>query len=262
MSDPTANPAEIWKRIAGFWDKHLGEGNDFQLELIMPATDRLLALKPGQRVLDIACGNGNYSRRMARQGARVIAFDVAETFIERARQHTRKDDGEIDYHVIDATNEAQMLSLGESTFDAAVCSMAMFDLPTLAPLLRATRRLLKPAGRLVFSLAHPCFSSNNSRRTAELINENGKVEQVFGVHIREYLTETADLSHGILHQPEPHVMYHRPLSAIFRECFAAGFIIDGFEEPAFPPKSSANAFSWEKRPNIPPAVVIRARPAR
>src|SRR5439155_9858767 len=133
---------------------------------------------------------------------------------------------------------------------------------TITPLMRAVRRLIKPAGRFVFSLAHPCFSSNRARRTAELINENGKVEQVFGIQIREYLDETADLCSGIIHQPEPHFMYHRPLSAIFRECFAAGFIIDGFEEPVFAPKPSANAFSWEKRPKIPPAVIIRVRPAR
>src|SRR5262249_35274086 len=142
-------------------------------------------------------------------------------------------------------------------FDAAVCSMAMMDVPVIAPMLRAVQKLLKGDGRFVFSLAHPCFSSNKARRTAELINEGGKVEQVFGIEIREYLDETKDLVAGILHQPEPHWMYHRPLSAVFRECFEAGFVIDGFEEPAFA-KASANAFSWEKRPKIPPAVVIRA----
>jgi len=74
-----------WERIAAWWDNAIGEGNEFQRELIMPATDRLLALKPGEVVLDIACGNGNYSRRMARAGAKVVAFDGAATFIERAK---------------------------------------------------------------------------------------------------------------------------------------------------------------------------------
>ncbi len=36
----------------------MGEGNDFVEVLIWPATLRLLALQPGQRILDIACGNG------------------------------------------------------------------------------------------------------------------------------------------------------------------------------------------------------------
>jgi len=128
MSQIPDRPEEIWQRIAGFWDRHLGEGNDFQLELIMPVTDRLLALKPGEMVLDIACGNGNYSRRMAKQGARVVALDVAESFIERARQRTAPQDGAIEYRVIDATDEQQLMSLGQNRFDAAVCSMALMDI--------------------------------------------------------------------------------------------------------------------------------------
>ena len=52
----------IWERIAPWWDQQLGEGNDFQKTLIMPATDRLLDPRPGQVILDVACGNGNYSR--------------------------------------------------------------------------------------------------------------------------------------------------------------------------------------------------------
>src|SRR4051812_12081492 len=189
---PTQNRIDesnsIWERIATFWDTHIGEGNDFQTDLIMPVTDLLLALKPGERVLDACCGNGNYSRWMARTGAHVVAFDVAPTFIEQARKRTAAKDGRIDYRVIDATNEEQLLALGaEGSFDAAVCSMAMMDVPVIAPLLRATRRLLKPGGRFVFSLPHPCFNSNEARRTAELVNERGKIEQVFGMSIRNYL---------------------------------------------------------------------------
>ena len=251
----------VWKRIAGWWDEALGEGNDFQLTLIMPATDRLLALKPGEQVLDVACGNGNYARRIARAGARVVACDVAEDFLERARKRTSSADGEIEYHLIDATDERQLLSLGPQRFDAAVCSMAVMDLPTLSPLLDALRRLLRPNGRFVFSVSHPCFNSNGSRMTAELINEAGRLEQVYGVSITRYLQPSIDRAAGILHQPEPHYTFHRPLSVLLRECFTAGFVADGFEEPAYPENSGGNPFSWKKRPQIPPALVVRLRPA-
>src|SRR5207237_9256659 len=120
-------------------------------------------------------------------------------------------------------------------------------------------QLLEPSGRFEFSVAHPCFSSNRSRRTAELINEDGKVQQIFGMWIGDYLDQTPYLTSGIINQPEPHYMFHRPLSTIFKECFDVGFVIDAFEEPAFSWKASANAFSWEKRPGIPPAIVVRAR---
>jgi 2-polyprenyl-3-methyl-5-hydroxy-6-metoxy-1,4-benzoquinol methylase len=250
----------VWERIAGWWDESIGEGNDFQRELIMPATDRLLALQPGEVVLDAACGNGNYSRRLGRAGAKVVAFDGSATFIERARQRTTADDGAIEYHRLDATDESSLLSLGEARFDAAVCSMAMMDLPVITPLLSSLRKLLKPAGRFVFSIPHPCFNSSQLRLTAELVENKGKLSQVYGVHVSEYLRPTTYLSTGIINQPEPHHLFHRPLGVLYAECFAAGFVIDGLEEPAFAPGGNAkNPFSWAKRPDIPPTMVIRVR---
>ena len=121
---------EIWRRIAPWWDEVIGEGNDFQRELIMPATDRLLAVHRGERVLDACCGNGNYSRRLGRAGAKVVAFDGAEGFVIAARKRTTKEDGSIAYHTIDATDEVALRVLGDGRFDAAVCSMAIMDLPT------------------------------------------------------------------------------------------------------------------------------------
>ena len=67
--DQTRSPNEqtraVWDDNATLWDEGMGEGNDFVEVLIWPATERLLALQPGERVLDIACGNGLYSRRLA-----------------------------------------------------------------------------------------------------------------------------------------------------------------------------------------------------
>jgi ubiquinone/menaquinone biosynthesis C-methylase UbiE len=50
----------IWDKNARFWDERMGEGNQFQRQLIGPVTDRLLGIKDGESVLDIACGNGHY----------------------------------------------------------------------------------------------------------------------------------------------------------------------------------------------------------
>ena len=61
----SARTAEVWDRLADWWDDEIGDGNPFQDLLIEPATERLLALQPGERVLDIACGAGRYARRMA-----------------------------------------------------------------------------------------------------------------------------------------------------------------------------------------------------
>jgi 2-polyprenyl-3-methyl-5-hydroxy-6-metoxy-1,4-benzoquinol methylase len=64
-----------WDQNAEFWDLRMGEGNDFVELLIWPSVERLLALQSGERVLDIACGNGLTSRRMAATAASVVAID-------------------------------------------------------------------------------------------------------------------------------------------------------------------------------------------
>lgn len=56
-----------WDAKAAFRDERMGDGNAFQLELIAPAVERLLDVRPGERILDVACGNGVSSRRRSRR---------------------------------------------------------------------------------------------------------------------------------------------------------------------------------------------------
>src|SRR5688572_17931079 len=102
-----------WDVIAPHWDEQVGEGNDFQKLLVVPATDRLLVPKSGERVLDACCGNGSYARRLGRIGCEVVAFDGSKTFIEIAKQRTRPTDGQIEFHHLDACNNSQLESIGK-----------------------------------------------------------------------------------------------------------------------------------------------------
>src|SRR6516162_9217509 len=79
---------EIWNANAAWWDDRIGDGNEFQTHLIEPASERMLAIRQGDCILDIACGAGRFARRMAHLGGRVIAFDYSTAFIERARLRT------------------------------------------------------------------------------------------------------------------------------------------------------------------------------
>ena len=49
--DGITEPMERW--TAEFWDERMGEGNQFQRMLVGPATERLLELRDGERVLEI-----------------------------------------------------------------------------------------------------------------------------------------------------------------------------------------------------------------
>jgi 2-polyprenyl-3-methyl-5-hydroxy-6-metoxy-1,4-benzoquinol methylase len=259
----TAESRRVWERNAVFWDEQMGEGNAFQRVLIGPTTERLLALRRGERVLELACGNGVMSRRLAQLGARVLATDYSETFVARARARSAGAEyaSRLEYRVVDATDEAALLALGEGEFAAVVCNMAIMDMASIEPMFSAVRRLLAPGGRFIFALAHPCFNSSHIRLCAEEEDRAGELVTTYAVKVTRYLEPSVTRGLGMLGQPEPHYYFHRPLSVLFGVCFGAGFALDGLEEPAFDaPVDPQRALSWQNFAGIPPVLVVRARP--
>lgn len=254
---------QAWNENAEFWDGRMGEGNDFVEVLVWPATERLLDLKSGERVLDIACGNGLTSRRLAAMGATVVAFDFAEEMIARARQRVTEFDDRIRYEVVDGTDRAALLTLGEGQFDAALCQMALFDMAEIDPLLHALPRLLRPGGRFVFSVIHPCFNSARVSHVAEMEDRDGEIVTSYSIKVSSYMTPTVTLGAAISGQPRPQLYFHRPLQMLLGAGLAAGFVIDGLEERAFPADHATgrSPLGWGGNlSEIPPVMVVRMRP--
>lgn len=251
---------EIWDHKAEFWDRKMGEGNLFHRHLVAPAVERLLSPRPGESILDVACGNGLVARHLARLGAQIVATDVSQRFLDRARQRTTEHADRIEYRRIDATDEAQLLALGERRFDAAVCTMALMDIPTIQPLLSALSRLLKLGGRFVFAVPHPCYNSSGITMLAEQEDRGGDLVTTHAIKVFDYLHVPPQKGTGMPGEPAPHYYFHRPLSVLCADCFAAGFALDGLEEPAFPPAvGDPSILSWASYEHIPPVLVARMR---
>ncbi len=258
----TRESQAIWNAKAAFWDERMGEeGNAFQRLLVGPATERLLTLRQGEVVLDVACGNGVMARRLAALGAHVIGCDFSEVFVERARARTPVELRErIEYMVADATDEGQLLALGEGRFDAVVCNMAFMDMATIEPLLRAARRILTPAGRFVFCVTHPCFNNPAHRKLATEEDRAGQIVVTYSIQVPAYLRPTVEKGGGMPGEPAPHYYFHRSLSALLAACFRAGFVLDGLEEPSFVETITSDlALNWGHYPDIPPVLAGRLR---
>ncbi|MFI3202519.1 MAG: class I SAM-dependent methyltransferase, partial [Eubacteriales bacterium] len=70
------NGLTAWEENAEFWDEQMGDNsNYFHCDIVRPNVEKLLGINETDLVLDVACGNGNFSQRMAKQGATVVAFD-------------------------------------------------------------------------------------------------------------------------------------------------------------------------------------------
>lgn len=255
---------DAWNANAAVWDEKMGdEGNDFVNKLIWPSAQSLLDLKPAERVLDVGCGNGLYSRRLAHLGAEVVAFDFADSLIERAQSYPTQfeEGGSVVYHVIDATDETAMLTLGSQQFDAAFCTMALMDIADINPLMRALSRLLKPGGRFVFASAHPSFNQTYAAHFAEM-EDKGEIVTTYGMKVTGYMTPNTQWGLALANQPEPQRYFNRPLHALLQPVFDAGFMLDGLDERAFGPENAPgnHPLGWSgKYSEFPPVIVGRMR---
>jgi 2-polyprenyl-3-methyl-5-hydroxy-6-metoxy-1,4-benzoquinol methylase len=261
-NDPNQFTHDAWEANAEIWDARMGdEGNDFFNVLCWPTLAAQLDPQPGQHILDIACGNGLTSRRLASLGAQVTAFDFSTNLIEKAKSRSINFHAQrlISYCVIDATNEQQLLSLGEQTFDSALSNMALFDMANIETLFRILPKLLKSNGSFVFSLTHPCFNNASSMHVAEEMDLEGEIKNVYSVKISRYMNSYTAKGLALRSQPKPQMYFERPLQYYLNLGFQNGFVLDGFEERAFPPDSPQSfPLGWGGNfSEIPPVLIGR-----
>ncbi len=202
-----------WETNAEFWDDQMGdESNFFHCDIVRPNVERLLELNKNDFVLDIACGNGNFSSYMAKKGVDVVAFDYSEKMIELAKKRRGDVIDKVDFRVCDATDYDALLQLKkERPFTKAVANMAVMDISEIKPLFRAVYEMLETGGVFVFATHHPCFTYENDDYFSECINKGVAIEG----------------------QPMLQNYYHRSISDIFTVAFSGGFYLDGFCEVPF-----------------------------
>lgn len=242
-----------WETNADFWDERMGEhSNRFHREIIRLSTELLLDVNEGEKILDIACGNGNFSKRLADLGAKVTAFDYSANLIENAKKRCSSYLENIKFKVIDATNYSQLVELGYECFDKAVANMALMDISDINPLLNAVYNILRPNGVFVFSVMHPCFQSPKMRKIIETEDVGKEVETRSAIQIFNYITSQCYEGNAIKGQPVPQLYYHRPISELFEQSFKAGFVVNGIKEPVF----NNDKAEWME---IPPVLIVRLK---
>ena len=256
-----AESREIWDANAGYWDDHMGDaGNAFHRELVAPAAEKLLALRDGESVLEIACGAGLFARRMAELGAIVTATDFSPAMIERARKRTEAVQDRITFRLLDATDPGQLGSLPSGRYDAVVCNMAIMDIAEIDPLFAAVSRVLAPDGRFVFTICHPCFNTSGADRVASETDSGGHIAVKHSLSVNRYRTLGVETGIGIKGQPRPQYYFHRTLADLLGAAFHHGLMMDGIEEPYFgPPEPGDRALGMRHFTETPMLLGVRLR---
>jgi 2-polyprenyl-6-hydroxyphenyl methylase/3-demethylubiquinone-9 3-methyltransferase len=102
----------------------------------------------GACVLDVGCGAGILSEALAREGAEVVALDLAPELIDIAQLHLLESGLKIDYRLQSVEALAEEVP---ATFDAITCMEMLEHVPDPASVLRACASMLKPGGKLFMS---------------------------------------------------------------------------------------------------------------
>jgi ubiquinone/menaquinone biosynthesis C-methylase UbiE len=108
----------------------------------------------GEKILDIACGAGELSLKIARRGCQVYGIDLSAEAINSARRLADQAKIRCEF----AEGNAQRLPFGEESFDKIICSSSLEHFDDGAQALGEMRRVLKPNGKVVLtadSLTYP-----------------------------------------------------------------------------------------------------------
>ena len=141
----------LWEGVAAGWERR----REFVWDVSHGVGERLVAAldpQPGETILELACGPGETGLLAARQigsAGRLIATDFSPAMIATARRRSQQLGlDNVEHRVMDA----QAIDLADGSVDGVLCRWGYMLMPDPAAALAETCRVLRPGGRLAFSV--------------------------------------------------------------------------------------------------------------
>ena len=146
---------DAWDAGADAWLQFVRSGADYyRTHVHGPALLNACAVALGEEVLDLGCGEGFFTRALAKRGGRVLGIELSTKMLEYARAEEARQPLGIRYQLGSAARLEEQFASG--TFDLVSSCMAIQDMSNPAGCIAGSARLLRPNGRMVFSVPHPC----------------------------------------------------------------------------------------------------------
>jgi ubiquinone/menaquinone biosynthesis C-methylase UbiE len=144
---------ELQRRVQRYgWDRASLYYEGYWQQQLKPVQDLLMEwadIRPGDKILDVACGTGLVSlraRAAAGDQGYVLGTDISEKMVELATSRSKeKFSSALDYKHMDA----ESLQIEEGQFDIVLCALGLMYFPDPYQALREMYRVLKPGGKAV-----------------------------------------------------------------------------------------------------------------
>ncbi|MBP7992174.1 MAG: class I SAM-dependent methyltransferase [Candidatus Magasanikbacteria bacterium] len=243
-----------WNKAADWYKGMTEDSGSYQQDVILPGLLRLVAPKPGTKILDLGCGTGFFARAFSELGAHVTGLDNSADMIETA-SNLSKTKNAIKYFV----GSADKISMLENnSFDVVTIVLAAQNMEHLDKVFAETARVLKPRGRLCVVLNHPAFRIPKESSWEWTDDQTTQYRR-----IDKYLSESKQKI--IMHPGKSNeytISFHRPLQVYFKLLNKAGFGVTHFEEwisNRIGPKGKTFTALEQSRKEIPIFLYLEAR---
>ena len=218
-------PETSWGSVASWYDKHLNSDDTYHTQVIFPNLIRLLGDIKDKKVLDLACGQGIFSRILKEMKADVTGVDIAKELIEIAEKKNRTEHISVHYFT---TSSDDLFMLKNNTQDIVICVLALQNIEKLQDTLSEVKRVLKKGGRFLFVLNHPCFRIPKASSWGYDEKSDTQYRR-----IDEYISESKtkiDMTPGSNKDKKFTVSFHRPLQVYIKALHKYGFAVSRLEE--------------------------------
>jgi ubiquinone/menaquinone biosynthesis C-methylase UbiE len=245
-----------WDEVAEDWDRFVETGADYhRWKLHGPALLKAVGNVRGLRALDIGCGQGWFSRQLARGGAKVVGIDWSSNMLRHAQDHEQRRPRGIRYVRCDASKIEMHFS--SMSFDLVTSCMALMDMPRIDDVMTGVSHILRPGGRFVFSVSHPVNSAPKSHWLHRRIGHHGPwlLDGYFDEGPNDILWKLRG-SEQILRAPH----WHRTLGGWFRLIKDGGLVVTGAWEPRSTARQARQIPGFEGVHRIPFYLIIESRP--
>ncbi len=216
-----------WGHVASWYDELLSGGTStYQSDVILPKLLRSLRVKRGHTILDLACGQGFFSRALWHLGARVVGVDIAKELIRIAEKEIPPQattSGGLTFHVSRANN---LSFLKKESIDIVVCILALQNIEDIRGTFRECARVMKRDARLFIVLNHPTFRipKESSWGWEGIKNQYRRIDAYLTPRKIEIQMHPGEKPHEVT------VSFHRPLEWYMHELKVQGLCITGMEE--------------------------------
>jgi ubiquinone/menaquinone biosynthesis C-methylase UbiE len=209
-----------WNNVGDWYDSLLQDENTYQNKVILPNILRLSDVRKGMKVLDLACGQGFFSRAFSDSGADVIGVDLSSKLITNAKKNVPN----AKFYISSAH---KLGCIVDHSLDIAIIILAIQNIENISEVFKEVNKKLKKEGKLLLVLNHPAFR-NPGISSWGFDMENKKQYR----RIDAYMTESKkeiDMHPGSKEKLTT-LSFHRPLQVYFKTLANAGFQISRLEE--------------------------------